>query len=117
MNFLNDNLIKVVPEALGNKDAAVYIEKLSARGMAIYAEELKEKNIKSDADLFVLIAKKVENFNLEDATSGEIKELKTAEEVVDIPGISPLISEVVQKFSDINFFGGAQKNAQKLSTH
>lgn len=120
MNFVNDKVVKVVPVALGNaesnKPAVFYISKLSGVGMNRYAQTLREKEIKTDSELFCLIVEKIENCFLEDPESGEIKELTTPEDVIEIPGISPLLEEVITKFSEVNMFGGVQKNAPKPSS-
>lgn len=114
MDFVNSKIFKIVPKAMGNSEselpAACYVEKLSGKRMADYSATLREKNIKSDSELFCLIANKVENFILVDPDTGEKKELTTAEEVVDIPGIMPLMEEVLEEFNKINSFGGESKN-------
>lgn len=115
MNFLNDKIVKIVPKAMGNADSdcpsAFFVEKLSARGFSKYAVTVKDKDIRTDADLFCLIVSKIENCFLEDPETGKMKEVTTPEEFVDIPGTSPIVGEVVLKFGEINGLSGDSKNA------
>ena len=108
--------IEVVPTYRGNdKDknpAKVCMKMLTAAEKAEFAAKQKKDKEPTDVEPFLLGF-----LSCSGIVDEKGKEVTTAEELCNLPGLSPVIAECDAKFLEANYFAGDQKNAHEPSSH
>lgn len=109
--------VRFVPSALGNTDGWVVIRRLSADEKRDFFDSFKavgEESYRETTACKVAVAE-IGGFSAI-GDDGEVYDIADIAQLLEIPGIEPLISEIVKEFMDLNFLGEERKNVSEPST-